>query len=131
MGSNLREYPSQVDTNKQWHPYMAVSTDADTPNPTFQQTQVGDGPNHLSDVCLQGTVGCAIVCVPDVTNPCPHGGNRNMADFISADIGSDGALQMTWANDSNLLHTNPDTTVPGLPLTEYAKQVAGPRLIGA
>ena len=130
MGSNLRQYPSQVDAAKQWHPFMAVSTNADTPSPSFQQTQVGVGPNHLSDVCLQGTIGCAVVCVPSVTDPCPHGGNRNMADFISCDIGQDGALQMTWANDSNELRTNPDSAIPGLPLTEFAKQIAGPRLIG-
>ena len=119
LGSNLRENPSQQDARKEWHPYMAISTNADTPTPTFQQTQVGMGPNHLSDVCLQGTVGC----IQNV-------GNRNMADFISVDIGPDGALQGTWANDSNLLHTLPTTLIPGLPLTETARQVSGPRLIG-
>jgi hypothetical protein len=129
MGSNLRQYPSQPDTNKVWHPFMAMSTNADTATPSWQQEQVGIGPNHLSDVCLQGTVGCALVCLPTV-QPCVHGGNRNMADFISVDIGPDGGLQMTWANDSNLLATNPDTGVPGLPVTEFAKQVSGPRLAG-
>ncbi len=122
LGTSVREHPSAQDsgTKRQWHPFMAVTTDGLDAHPTFQQQQVGIGPNHINDMCLQGTVGC----IKNV-------GNRNMADFISTDIGPDGALQMTWANDSNLLATNPLTLIPGMPLTETARQVSGPRLIGS
>lgn len=120
LGTSVREHPSQANTSKQWHPFMAVTTNGNTATPTFQQQQVGIGPNHIGDVCLQGTVGC-------ITSV----GNRNMADFISVDIGSSGQLQGTWANDANQLATDPTTLIPGLPLTETAVQVSGPKLIGS
>jgi len=119
LGANLRQYPSQADSNKVWYPFMAIVQNANTATPTIQQAQVGMSPNHLSDVCLQGTVGCI-----------QNLGNRNMADFISVDVGPDGALQGTWASDANLLATLPTTLIPGMPLTETARQVSGPKLIG-
>ena len=119
LGTDKREHPSSKDEAKFWHPFMAVTTNGDTPNPTFQQTRVGIGPNHISDMCLSGTVGC-------ITSV----GNRNMADFISVDIGADGAAQMTWANDANRLATSPATLIPGLPVTQSARQVSGPKLRG-
>ncbi|HXA27268.1 MAG TPA: LPXTG cell wall anchor domain-containing protein [Candidatus Angelobacter sp.] len=122
LGTDQREHPSAQDASnpREWHPFMAITTNALDAHPTFEQQQVGTGPNHINDMCLQGTVGC----IQNV-------GNRNMADFISADIGPDGALQAVWANDSNRLATNPTTLIPGLPLTETARQVSGPRLIGS
>jgi hypothetical protein len=122
LGTNQRKHPSAQDSGnaREWHPFMAVTTNALDAHPTFEQQQVGTGPNHINDMCLQGTVGC----IQNV-------GNRNMADFISADIGPDGALQAVWANDSNRLATDPTTLIPGLPLTETARQVSGPRLIGS
>ena len=120
LESNAREHPSHLNPDKQWRPHMAVTTNASSPTPTFQEATVGDGPAHISDVCLEGTVGC----VQNV-------GNRNMADFIAVDIDpASGALQATWANDANQLATMPTTLIPGLPLTETARQVTGPRLIG-
>jgi hypothetical protein len=121
LGTDKREHPSAKDSGapRQWHPFMAITTNGLDASPTFQQQQVGIGPNHLNDMCLQGTIGCIV-----------NVGNRNMADFISCDIGPDGALQAVWANDSNRLATNPTTLIPGLPLTETARQVSGPRLIG-
>ena len=123
LGTDVREHPSLKDTSniKQWHPFMAITTNATSTTPTFQQTQVGIGPNHINDMCLQGTVGC-------ITGV----GNRNMADFISTDIDPvTGALQATWANDSNQLATQASTMIPGLPLTETARQTSGPKLIGS
>ncbi|MDQ6747090.1 MAG: hypothetical protein M3010_03155 [Candidatus Dormibacteraeota bacterium] len=120
LGTDKREHPSLANPAKLWHPFMAVTTNGDTSTPTFQQTRVGLGPNHISDMCLSGTVGC-------ITSV----GNRNMADFISVDIGPDGAAQMTWANDANQLHTLPTTLIPGLPVTQAARQVSGPRLRGS
>jgi hypothetical protein len=120
LGSDRREHPSATDATRQWHAYMAETTDATDAQPVFQQVQVGTGPNHIGDICLQGTVGC----IQNV-------GNRNMADFISADIGPGGALQATWANDSNQFATRPTTLIPGLPITETAVQVSGPKLIGS
>jgi hypothetical protein len=119
LGTDKREHPSKKNEAKLWHPFMAVTTNGDTAAPTFQQTMVGRGPNHISDMCLSGTVGC-ITAV----------GNRNMADFISVDIGADGVAQMTWANDSNRLATSPATLIPGLPVTQSARQVSGPKLRG-
>ena len=123
LGTDVREHPSLKDTSniKQWHPFMAVTTNATAATPAFQQSQVGIGPNHINDMCLQGTVGC-------ITGV----GNRNMADFISTDIDPvTGALQATWANDSNQLATQATTMIPGLPLTETARQTSGPKLIGS
>jgi len=120
LGTDQREHPSKKNEAKFWHPFMAVTTNGDTATPTFQQTMVGRGPNHISDMCLSGTVGC-ITAV----------GNRNMADFISVDIGADGVAQMTWANDANRLATSPATLIPGLPVTQSARQVSGPRLRGS
>ena len=120
LGTDKREHPSKHNEDKLWHPFMAVTTNGDTANPTFQQAVVGRGPNHISDMCLSGTVGC-------ITSV----GNRNMADFISVDIGADGAAQMTWANDANRLQTSPATLIPGLPVTQSARQVSGPRLRGS
>ena len=120
LGTDLREHPSKANPAKLWHPFMAVATGADTASPTIAQAQVGTGPNHVGDICLQGTVGC----IQNV-------GNRNMADFISVDVGPDGAIQGTWANDANQLATRPTTLIPGLPITETARQVAGPQVIGS
>ena len=121
LGTDRREHPSLKDTSnpRQWHPFMAVATDGLAAQPSFQQQEVGIGPNHINDMCLQGTVGC----IQNV-------GNRNMADFINCDIGPDGALQGTWANDANQLATDPTTLIPGLPLTETARMVSGPKLRG-
>jgi hypothetical protein len=120
LESNKREHPSHLNPDKQWRPHMAVTTNASSAHPTFQEATVGNGPAHIGDVCLEGTVGC----VQNV-------GNRNMADFIAADIDpTTGALQATWANDSNQLATMPTTLIPGLPLVESARQTSGPRLVG-
>lgn len=127
LGSDTRKHPSAKDATRQWHAYMAETTNALDAAPVFQQAQVGTGPNHIGDICLQGTVGCIENSQPNSTS----GGNRNMADFISADIGPDGALQATWANDSNQFASRPTTLTPGLPLTTTARQVSGPKLIGS
>jgi hypothetical protein len=115
-----REHPSKLNPAKQWRPHMAVTTNATAASPSFQEVAVGSGPAHIGDICLEGTVGC----IQNV-------GNRNLADFIAADIDpATGALQATWANDSNQLATMPTTLIPGLPLVESARQTNGPRLIG-
>ncbi|HEV3124973.1 MAG TPA: hypothetical protein VG266_10395 [Candidatus Dormibacteraeota bacterium] len=119
LGSNVREHPSAPTATKQWHPFIATTTNGNTASPTFEQAQVGSNANHLKDVCLQGTVGC-------ITGV----GNRNMADFISCDIGPDGALQITYADDANQLATSPATLIPGLPVPMTARQISGPKLIG-
>jgi len=121
LESNVREHPSHLNPDKQWRPHMAITTNGATAKPTFQESTVGDGPAHIGDVCLEGTVGC----IQNV-------GNRNMADFIAADIDpASGALHATWANDANQLATMPTTLIPGLPLVEAARQTAGPRLVGS
>jgi hypothetical protein len=120
LESDGREHPSKGNPDKQWHPHMAMTTNATDPAPTFQEATVGNGPAHIGDICLEGTVGC----IQNV-------GNRNLADFISADIDpASGALQATWANDANQLATLPTTLIPGLPLVETARQITGPRLVG-
>lgn len=119
LGTDKREHPSKANDAKVWHPFLAVTTNGDTPNPTFQQAEIGMNPNHLSDMCLAGTVGC-ITAV----------GNRNMADFISVDIAPNGAAQVTWASDANKLATLPTTLIPGLPINMTAVQISGPKLVG-
>jgi hypothetical protein len=120
LESNVREHPSKANKDKQWRPHMAITTNATSTTPTFQEDTVGDGPAHIGDICLEGTVGC----IQNV-------GNRNMADFISVDVDpASGALQATWANDANQLATLPTTLIPGLPIVETARQVTGPRLVG-
>jgi len=120
LESDAREHPSKANPAKQWHPHMAIATNAASASPTFQESVVGSGPAHIGDICLEGTVGC----VQNV-------GNRNMADFISVDVDpASGALQATWANDSNQLATMPTTLIPGLPLVETARQISGPKLVG-
>jgi len=122
LNTPQHEYPSDTtNPDRPWHPFMAVSTNANTNSAHWQQAQVGIGPNHVGDICLLGTV-CGVNVPP---------GNRNMADFISIDIGADGAAQATWADDANRLSTLPTTVVPGVPVTETARQVAGPKLIGS
>jgi hypothetical protein len=120
LGTDKREHPSKANEDKHWHPFLAVTTNGDTPNPTFQTARIGENPNHLSDMCLSGTVGC-ITAV----------GNRNMADFISVEVAPDGAAQVTWASDANRLATSPLTLIPGLPLNMTARQTSGPKLIGS
>ena len=120
LESDGREHPSKLNPDKQWHPHMAITTDATDASPSFQEATVGSGPVHIGDICLEGTIGC----VENV-------GNRNLADFISVDVDPEsGALQATWANDANQLATLPTTLIPGLPLVESARQVRGPRLVG-
>lgn len=120
LGTPTREHPSKMTATKEWRPFISVTTNGDTPSPAFQQSQIGMGPNHIGDICLQGTL-CGATAPP---------GNRNMADFISVDIGPNGGLQATWANDANQVGTLPTALVKGVPLTETARQVSGPRLIG-
>jgi hypothetical protein len=120
LGADHRQHPSKKDPATKWHPYVAVTTNGDTAAPTFQQAQVGVGASHLSDICVSGTT-----CGAQVP-----AGNRNMADFISADIGPDGGLQITWADDANQIATDPSSIVAGLPVTMFARQVSGPKLIG-
>ena len=120
LESDGREHPSKLNADKQWHPHMAITTDATDAQPSFQEATVGSGAAHIGDICLEGTVGC----VQNV-------GNRNLADFISVDVDpASGALQATWANDANRLATMPTTLIPGLPVVETARQIRGPRLVG-
>ncbi|MEA2647201.1 MAG: hypothetical protein QOE92_2284 [Chloroflexota bacterium] len=121
LGTNLREYPGQHTAEKQWWPFLALTTNGDTDAPTFQQDRVGIGASHTGDICLQGTT-CGATFPP---------GNRNMADFISLDITPDGALQVVYADDANRFSTFPTTLVQGVPVTTTARQASGPRLIGA
>jgi len=125
LGTSTREHPSAKNNDKVWYPFTAITTDGDTPHPDFHQQRLGVYPNHLSDICLHGTT-CAVPDTSQMSLP-----NRNMADFISADIGPDGALQVTWADDANNLSTLPTSLLPGLPMTMYARQVSGPRLVGS
>ena len=126
LGTSTYEHPSLKNPDKVWYPFTAVTTNGDTPKPTFQQTRIGLSPSHLNDICLFGTL-----CVVPDTNQGGALGNRNMADFISSDIGPDGALQITYANDANNIASLPTSLLPGLPVTMYAREVSGPRLIGS
>jgi hypothetical protein len=119
-------HPSLKNSKKVWYPFTAITSNGDSASPTFQQARIGSAPNHLGDICLYGTL-CA---VPD-QNQGGALGNRNMADFISADIGPDGALQITYADDANNVATRPTTLLPGIPVTMSARQVSGPRLRGS
>lgn len=130
LGSSAREHPSNLNPAKAWHPFIAVTTNGLSSAPTFEQAQVGLGPNHLGDICLHGTTCLAPGNPGTGGNPGDPPGNRSLADFISAGIGPDGALQVTYADDANQLATNHATITPGLPLTMYARQVSGPRLVG-
>src|SRR5438445_2049788 len=57
LSSPVRMYPSdQSNQTRPWYPHMAVSTNANTANPSFQEVQVSGGPNHIGDVCLNGTL---------------------------------------------------------------------------
>lgn len=125
LGTSTRENPSAKNTDKSWFPFTAITTNGDSAHPSFQQDRLGVYPNHLSDICLHGTT-CA---VPDTNQKAL--GNRNMADFISADIGPDGALQVIYADDANNIASEPTSLLPGLPVTMYARQVSGPRLVGS
>ncbi|HJP65045.1 MAG TPA: hypothetical protein VKA30_01935 [Actinomycetota bacterium] len=121
LGSSVRENPSKLNPNKQWWPFVALTTDGASTRPHFQQVRVGRNPNHIGDICLNG-IACSATVPP---------GNRNMADFISIDIGPDGAAQLTWASDANQISTLPTSLVPGVPVTMAARQIAGPKLIGS
>jgi len=121
LGTNVREHPTKQNPHAQWWPFVAITTNGDTPHPTFQQTRVGINPSHIGDICLQG-LDCSVTVPP---------GNRNMADFISIDIGPDGAAQATWASDANQIATLPTSLVPGVPVTMTAHQIAGPKLRGS
>ena len=118
LGSPTREHPSKLTADKRWYPYMAVSTNAASAKPAFQQARVGVNPMHIGDICLQGTI-----CVAS-------NGNRSLADFISIDIAPNGAAAMTWASDANQISTLPTSVTKGVPITLTARQIAGPRLIG-
>jgi hypothetical protein len=120
LGTTTREQPTKQNPAKKWYTFMSVATNADTPNPTFHEARVGRYPMHIGDICLQGTL-----CVATVPL-----GNRNMADFISVSIGPDGALNATYAADANRIAPKPTDTVPGIPVTMTAHQIAGPRLVG-
>jgi hypothetical protein len=118
LATPTREHPSKLTADKRWFPYMAVSTNATSAHPTFQQALVGANPMHIGDICLQGTI-----CVAS-------NGNRSLADFISIDIAPNGAAAMTWASDANKISTLPTSFTQGVPITLTARQVSGPRLIG-
>lgn len=130
LGTAAREHPSNINAKKTWHPFISVTTTGLSASPAFEQSQVGIGPTHIGDICLHGTTCLAPGNPATGGNAGDPPGNRNLADFISADIGSDGALQVTYANDANQISTSPTTIVRGLPLTMYARQIGGPRLVG-
>ncbi|MFL6240977.1 MAG: hypothetical protein ACJ735_15965 [Actinomycetes bacterium] len=121
LGTDLREQPTKKNPAKKWHLFMSAVTDADTASPKFHEARAGRAPMHIGDICLQGTT-CAATLPP---------GNRNMADFISVDIGPDGAMTATYAADSNLIAPLPTDLVPGIPVTMTVHQLSGPRLIGS
>jgi len=120
LGTNVREQPSKQNPHKKWYAYMSVATHGDTSHPTFSESRVGRSPMHIGDICLQGTI-CAATTPP---------GNRNMADFISLDYDSKGALTATYSADANRIAPLPTDLVPGVPVTFTVHQTGGPGLLG-
>jgi len=86
-----------------------ADTNANTPSPHFEQNRFTEKPMHYGQIC-NGGIGCTIST-----------GDRVMADFLSVDIASDGAIQIVYNDVSSQYH--------GAHLF-LARQLSGPNPIG-
>ena len=77
-----------------WFGYVALISNANTPSPTIDQNRFTPKPMHYGQICNSG-IGC--------TAQVPQG-DRIMADFLSVDIGADGAIQIVYNDTTSQYH---------------------------
>ena len=75
-----------------WRYDVARTTDVTASTPTWTRTPADDGAIvHVGDVCMRGI-------------DCETGGNRNLGDFTSAVVDSDGCAILAYSDD----HLDPE-----------------------
>ncbi len=94
-----------------WFGYVALITNANTPSPLVEQDRFTEKPMHYGQICNSG-IGCT------TQNPM---GDRTMADFLSVDFASDGAIQVIFNDVTSQYH--------GAHLM-LARQLTGPTPLG-
>lgn len=107
-GSQGRGIPDDQ-TDGEWKPFVAYSTNALTPSPVFTQSVISDRVVHSGGYCT----------TPSGTD-CPTGSDRGLRNWMSVGFDPDGRLYTAWSDDNN------DGKRTGI---RFARQVAGPRLV--
>ena len=106
--------------NALWYPYIAISTNAMDPNPTWTQVQVDEHLMHRGEICDQGTF-CAVVL-----------GDRSLLDFLDVDIDTDGRLYIAYNENSDLSLVVPEpASYIGKPINGVIRLRTGPSLYAA
>jgi hypothetical protein len=84
-----------------WNVYFSQSQNALNRGPNFRSVQISDRPNHIGQICTNGT-GCS--------------GNRNLLDFFTVDVDHLGAANVVWSDDNNSRNFTRDL---------YSRQLSG------
>ena len=92
-----------------WYGYVALISNANTASPLVEQDRFTHKPMHYGQICNSG-IGCTV-----------SSGDRTMADFLSVDLATDGAVQIVFNDVSSQFH--------GAHLF-LARQLTGPTPIG-
>lgn len=98
-----------------WYPNLAMSLNAlcqwdakPCTAPSFTQSHIAHQPNQDDNICTSGTACLAT------------GGNRNLLDYFSASLDTDGHISVVWADGTNATK---------MPFIKVARQASGPSLI--
>jgi len=92
-----------------WYGYVALISNANTASPLVEQDRFTHKPMHYGQICNSG-IGCTV-----------SSGDRTMADFLSVDLATDGAIQIVFNDVSSQFH--------GAHLF-LARQLTGPTPVG-
>jgi hypothetical protein len=65
-----------------WYPYVGMSVNALSKNPSWYQTRASSHPFHYGSICLAG-LNCDL---PSLADPTGKAGDRSLADYFAMDI---------------------------------------------
>jgi len=109
------------DVNAVWYPYVSISTNAMSANPTWTQVQVDEHPNHRGTVCTGGFPGCLTA-----------NSDRSMADFFMVDKDTQGRVFIAYNENSDLSLVVPQPPeYIGKPINAVIRLRTGPSLFAS
>ena len=100
-----------------WYPYVGMTVNALSKNPSWYQTKASSHPFHYGSICLNG-LGCTL-SVPE--------GDRSLADYFAMDISpKTGRLHIVYGASAK----KPTDAVGHLSTATVVTQETGPSLLG-
>ena len=114
--------PDKASFKASWFPYVSMSLNATSKNPTWSQSRATSHPFHYNSICLGGT-GCD---VPDA-NAGGATGDRSLADYFAMDLSpKTGRLAIVYGSSAK----KPTDAAGHVSTATVVVQETGPSLLG-